>query len=76
MAATSCPISQAEHEVLQLLDSAGCTMTSRDGRIRWALGGDDVVVLLELGAELVGATVDPDLSNRMAHLLGASGGPE
>lgn len=71
MPATPPTISQAEHEVLQLLDSAGCTMTSRDGRVRWALDADDVCVLLELGGELAGAAFDPDLSNRLARLLGA-----
>jgi hypothetical protein len=64
------PISQTEHEVLQLLDTANCILNNFDGRVRWALDGDDVVVLLELGAELVGATVDPDVSNRLACLLG------
>lgn len=70
MAAASPPISQTEHELLDLLGSAN-TMTTWDGRIRWALDGDDIAVLLELGAELAGVALDPAESNRLARLLGA-----
>jgi hypothetical protein len=72
MAATSHPINQTEHEVLDLLCSAN-TSTTWDGHIRWHLDGDDVAVLLELGAELAGGALDPAESNRVARLLGASG---
>jgi hypothetical protein len=66
-------IGQAEADVLQLLEAAGCTLTGRDGRVRWALDAEDVCVLLELGGELAGGQVDPATSNRVARLLGAGG---
>lgn len=67
------PLSQPEAEVLQLLDTANTTLTSHDGRVRWALHATDVCALLELGGELFGAAVDPATSNRLAYLLGADG---
>jgi hypothetical protein len=66
------PLSDQECQVLMLLDSAGTTLTDcRSGRLRWALDAADVCVLLELGAELAGAAVDPALSDRLGRLLGA-----
>ncbi|HYY80801.1 MAG TPA: hypothetical protein VFD04_16715 [Actinomycetes bacterium] len=64
-------LSGPEGQVLMLLDSAGTTLTSRQGgQVRWALDAADVCVLLELGAELAGAAVDPAVSDRLARLLG------
>jgi hypothetical protein len=71
MTAATSPMGQAESDVLQLLEAAGCTLTGADGRLRWALDAEDICVLLELGGELAGGQVHPVTSNRLGRLLGA-----
>ena len=67
-----------EMNLLELLDSAGCTLTGSDGSVRWALNAEELCELLELAVDLFaewgGQTVSAaTVRARAAWLLGAGG---
>ena len=71
-------LSVPEINLLELLDSAGCTLTGHDGSVRWALNAQEVCELLELVAvdlvaEWGGQTANAaTVRARAAFLLGAT----
>ncbi len=72
-------LSVPEMNLLELLDSAGCTLTGYDGSVRWALNAQEVCELLELAVDLIadwgGGTVSAAaIRARVAVLLGGGGG--
>ena len=72
-------LSVPEMNLLELLDSAGCTLTGYDGAVRWALNAEEVCELLELAVDLFAewggqAVTAATVRARAAWLLGAGGG--
>ena len=74
-------LSPPEINLLLLLDSAGTTLHTWNGSIRWALDAEDVCDLLELSVDLIadwgGLTISAaTVRARAARLLGTTAASE
>jgi hypothetical protein len=70
-------LSFPEANLLLLLDTAGVTLTRRDGSVQWALDADDVCDLLQLAVELFADWCGPAINaatvrKRAASILGTT----